>query len=584
VATWPVTYDSVSYEPWWERSDGHPTCVRITAHEGPALDSLVLTPIQAPTGWDAAPASLADIVLSATDPDERDRLDAELSTQVVRRGGLRLVWRTGAVVPRWFELVAHRAGDHRVAGWIGYLVETRDVERDEHERRRRLRQLEAVIEPLPACIYEHVDVADYDGTTPFFTYSSHVHSLTGHPTDSWESDPWSWLQDVHPEDRERVRQATEESWLTGRSRTQEYRELAVDGGYRWILDTNRPYEDGTGHRKWVGLCLDITDQVEARDAQTRLTQLLQDLPVSVYEHDRSTVRYLSRCLSGYPVSDHVDAREFWFSHVHPDDRAQLEEAQERCIGGLTGFVQEYREVAADGTVRWVLDIGSPPTFDVNGEPVWRGVMMDVTERRRAERDLLAASMHFEHVVGALPALLYRYATDDAGRVSTGVGWNGLDGSRCTTAPGSLWDEVVRRRIGAATSPGSELIRLSTAAGPRWLLDNRAPFADPFDGGQAWYGLAVDVTAEKLAHEELEQARTTLTAREFEVFALLGEGRTNAEIGEALMITEKTAIHHVTGVLSKLGLRNRSEVAALASRLMRSRSTLATHLTAAAEGS
>jgi PAS domain S-box-containing protein len=353
----------------------------------------------------------------------------------------------------------------------------------------------------------------------------------------------------------------------------------VDGGYRWILDTNRPYDDGTGHRKWVGLCLDITEQVQARDAQTRLTQLLQDLPVCVYEHDRSTVRYLSRCLSGYPVAEHVDAREFWFSHVHPDDRARLEEAQERCIGGLTGFVQEYREVAQDGTVRWVLDIGAPPTFDVNGEPVWRGVMMDVTERRRAERDLLAASMHFEHVVGALPALLYRYAVDAEGRVSTGVGWNGLDGSRFTTAPGSLWDDVVRRRIDDESGGGSQLIRLTTPAGSRWLLDNRARLADPFDGGQAWYGVAIDVTAEKLAADELEQVRSALTARELEVFALLGDGRTNAEIGEALMITEKTAIHHVTGVLSKLALRNRSEVAALASRLMRSRSTLADQITA-----
>jgi PAS domain S-box-containing protein len=472
--------------------------------------------------------------------------------------------------------VAHPVNGRNPASWVGYLAAVDDPDPGGH--RLRLRQLEAVIEPLPACIYEHVDLADFVPGEPFFTYSSQVHSLTGHETDEWAYDPWGWLAVVHPEDRERVRLATEESWTTGRARTQEYRERAVDGTYRWILEVNRTYDDGSGHRKWVGLCLDITDQVEAREAQARLAALLQDLPVGVYEHGRDQVHYLSRCISGWPIQGHYDDHEFWLSHAHPDDRARLRAAQDRCIGELTGFVEEYREVDREGNVRWVLDIGGPPSSDVNGEPVWRGVMMDVTERRRAERDVLTASTHFEHIVGALPALLYRYTLSAGGAVTSGVGWNGLDGSPFSTTSGSLWDTVVVQGIGrrdASSGPG--LVRLQTAVGPRWLLDNRASYADSFDGGQVWCGIAIDVTAEKLAQEELDHVREVLTARELEVFALLGEGRTNAEIGENLFITEKTAIHHVTAVLAKLSLRNRAEAAALASRLRRSRSTLQEHL-------
>ena len=50
----------------------------------------------------------------------------------------------------------------------------------------------------------------------------------------------------------------------------------------------------------------------------------------------------------------------------------------------------------------------------------------------------------------------------------------------------------------------------------------------------------------------------LTDRELEVARLLGEGATNAEIGSALFISPKTAAHHVSAVLGKLGVANRRE--------------------------
>jgi DNA-binding NarL/FixJ family response regulator len=57
----------------------------------------------------------------------------------------------------------------------------------------------------------------------------------------------------------------------------------------------------------------------------------------------------------------------------------------------------------------------------------------------------------------------------------------------------------------------------------------------------------------------------LTAREQEVLGLLALGMSNARIASTLFISEKTAGHHVSRILSKLGVRNRAEAAAHAAR-------------------
>ena len=60
----------------------------------------------------------------------------------------------------------------------------------------------------------------------------------------------------------------------------------------------------------------------------------------------------------------------------------------------------------------------------------------------------------------------------------------------------------------------------------------------------------------------------LTAREQEVLGLVALGMSNARIAQTLFISEKTAGHHVSRILSKLGVQNRAEAAAHAARTER----------------
>ena len=52
----------------------------------------------------------------------------------------------------------------------------------------------------------------------------------------------------------------------------------------------------------------------------------------------------------------------------------------------------------------------------------------------------------------------------------------------------------------------------------------------------------------------------LTERQTEILRLVAEGLSNKEVALRLQLQEKTVKHHMTGVLSKLNVRNRTEAA------------------------
>ena len=119
---------------------------------------------------------------------------------------------------------------------------------------------------------------------------------------------------------------------------------------------------------------------------------------------------------------------------------------------------------------------------------------------------------------------------------------------------------------AAAEPAREALETARRLGAGWLRDEVTALCE-----RARLELSGNGTApEARPVQEPAGDPFGLTPRERQVLALIAEGATNRQIGAALFMAEKTASVHVSRILSKLGVRSRTQAAAVAHRMHLSR--------------
>ncbi len=122
-------------------------------------------------------------------------------------------------------------------------------------------------------------------------------------------------------------------------------------------------------------------------------QLVQNIPVGVYRFrttppDQMTFEYVNRqfCeMLGLTASKVYKDTKLAFDAIHPDERSEFTAQNLQVIQTQEPFMWEGR-VVVYGKVKW-LRIASTPEPLENGVTVWNGAVIDITDRKNAEKAL-----------------------------------------------------------------------------------------------------------------------------------------------------------------------------------------------------
>ena len=293
---------------------------------------------------------------------------------------------------------AHDHTQDELAATAGFFAPMPD---DTHERLADLQvRYRGLIDRLPAVIY--IDGVGADDA--MVDVSPAIETLLGVSPEEWLSGVETWRETIHPEDIERVIQASERAAETGEPFRMEYRAIHRDGTVRWIREDCVLIADDRGEPLyWLGLMLDVSELVDARTqlkhANAQYGALVEQIPAIVYidiADESMATTYVSPQIEqilGYTAQEYVDDPHLWEQMLHQDDRQRAVESYVRARESGTPLTYEYRLIARDGRVVWFRD-SAVVLRDAQGQPTAiHGVMLDITDMKEAEEQLTYLAYH-----------------------------------------------------------------------------------------------------------------------------------------------------------------------------------------------
>lgn len=202
----------------------------------------------------------------------------------------------------------------------------------------------------------------------------------------------SFVEAVHPDDRQRVRDAREQAFETGVVAPEEFR-IIRDGQVRYVRGRGVMQTAPDGTRQMVGIIQDITElrasQVELEELHQLMTDAERVTHMGSWTFEPETARMVLSDqmyrIMGRDVGD-PKAISDWMVHVHPADLQVYEAWWDQVVQGRPTNPLKCRCVQLGGDIRHV-ESHAVLEGQRNGQAKVVGITRDITEQTRLEERL-----------------------------------------------------------------------------------------------------------------------------------------------------------------------------------------------------
>lgn len=282
---------------------------------------------------------------------------------------------------------------------------------------------------------------------------------------------------------------------------------------------------------------EVRDQLTAKEAE--LKRVLASIEecfwtAEIEETGEWCYRFISPVsarITGRPPKYFMPGLHRWWKVIHPPDRPRCEKMIQRLRAGQA-CLEEYRVVWPDGSLHWVRDrvrVARPP----DRRTFWlEGMMVDVTERKRAEETLRLRNRALQAIAEGI--FLLDPTKADEPLIYANAALERITGHSAQEVLGRCWRSLFC--VGADSQPLSELeravreqrwsaVKLPSRRKddtPIWLAVTLSPIRDGRGRVSHFVGVVTDISERKRLEEQLQTSRDQ-AAVESHVLAVVGAG-------------------------------------------------------------
>ncbi len=276
-------------------------------------------------------------------------------------------------------------------GAVKNISERKKTEDALRESEARFRQL---VESTKAVAWE----LDLDSWR--FTYvSPQVVDLLGYPVEEWQTENF-WADHIYPEDRDFAVAYCTASTERGENHEFEYRMIAADGRAVWLRDIVTVVIENGRPARLRGFMVDITEQKNAErelhTSQRRFRAIFDNVPAALFlKEQHGPYKLVNRTYANWFGLEPDEIVGKTVHDLYPKERADRYDAGDReTVRSNTVTTDEIDIPLPTGETR-TFSLTKFPIADGDRMTDLGGVMIDVTERKRAESQLYRAIISAE---------------------------------------------------------------------------------------------------------------------------------------------------------------------------------------------